>query len=96
MRENIVLTIIILVIGFFAFKFFMRASFGSKMFNWLSINAPKVGDLVRKVNIARILNTLALLSSGVPILQSITITKDITGNKFYERALSYPRRCARW
>ena len=89
MRENIVLTIIILVIGFFASKFFMKTPFGSKMFNWLSINSPKVGDLVRKVNIARITRTFGtLLSSGVPILQSITITKDITGNKYYESALT--------
>ena len=89
MRENIVLTIILLVIGFFTFKFFMKTPVGSKMFNWLSINTPKVGDLVRKVNIARITRTFGtLLSSGVPILQSITITKDITGNKFYESALT--------
>ena len=89
MRENIILTIILLVIGFFTFKFFMKTPVGSKMFNWLSINIPKVGDLVRKVNIARITRTFGtLLSSGVPILQSITITKDITGNKFYESALT--------
>jgi type IV pilus assembly protein PilC len=89
MRENIVLTIILLVVGFFASKFFLNTPVGSKMFNWLSINTPKVGDLVRKVNIARITRTFGtLLSSGVPILQSITITKDITGNKFYENALT--------
>ena len=89
MRENIVLTIIILVVGFIGSKFFLKTPIGSKMFNWLSINTPKVGDLVRKVNIARITRTFGtLLSSGVPILQSITITKDITGNKFYEDALS--------
>jgi type IV pilus assembly protein PilC len=89
MRENIVLTIILLVVGFLASKFFVNTPVGSKIFNWLSINTPKVGDLVRKVNIARITRTFGtLLSSGVPILQSITITKDITGNKFYENALT--------
>jgi type IV pilus assembly protein PilC len=89
MRDNIVLTIVIAVVAFFGFKFFVRTPVGSKLFNWLSINTPKVGDLVRKVNIARITRTFGtLLSSGVPILQSITITKDITGNKFYEDALS--------
>jgi type IV pilus assembly protein PilC len=89
MRENIILTVVILVVGFIGTKFFLRTPFGSKMFNWLSINIPKVGDLVRKVNIARITRTFGtLLSSGVPILQSITITKDITGNQFYENALN--------
>lgn len=89
MRENIILTIILVAVGFFASKFFLKTPIGSKMFNWLSINTPKVGDLVRKVNIARITRTFGtLLSSGVPILQSITITKDISGNKFYEDALA--------
>ncbi|MGB0333760.1 MAG: type II secretion system F family protein [Opitutales bacterium] len=89
MRENIVLTMIIIVVAIVGFKFLLKTPFGSKAFNWCSINLPKVGDLVRKVNIARITRTFGtLLSSGVPILQSITITKDITGNKFYENALS--------
>lgn len=89
MRENIVISIGLVVAFVVGFRFFKNMPFGSKIFNWLSINLPKVGDLVRKVNIARITRTFGtLLSSGVPILQSITITKDITGNKFYETALS--------
>jgi type IV pilus assembly protein PilC len=89
MRDNIILSVVLLVVAFFGMKFLARTSGGSKALNWLSINIPKVGDLVRKVNIARITRTFGtLLSSGVPILQSITITKDITGNKFYEDALS--------
>jgi type IV pilus assembly protein PilC len=88
MRDNILVSLGIVVVGFFGFKFFMKTPIGSRMFNWLSINTPKVGDLVRKVNIARITRTFGtLLSSGVPILQAITISKDITGNKFYENAL---------
>lgn len=90
MRDNILLTLGIAIVGFIGIKFFLRTRLGSKWFNWLSINTPKVGDLVRKVNIARITRTFGtLLSSGVPILQSITITKDITSNKFYENALSH-------
>ncbi|MDA9317409.1 type II secretion system F family protein [Puniceicoccaceae bacterium] len=89
MRDNIILTIVLLVVAVVGSKFFLNTPVGSKMFNWLSIHTPKVGDLVRKVNIARITRTFGtLLSSGVPILQAITITKDITGNKFYEDALS--------
>lgn len=89
MRGHIVLTVIILMIAFVGIKFFLKTPTGSKIFNWFSINTPKVGDLVRKVNIARITRTFGtLLSSGVPILQSITITKDITSNQFYENALT--------
>ncbi|MGB1126883.1 MAG: type II secretion system F family protein [Opitutales bacterium] len=89
MQQQKFLALALLVVLFFGFKFFLKTSFGAKIFNWCSINLPKVGDLVRKVNIARITRTFGtLLSSGVPILQSITITKDITGNAFYSNALN--------
>ncbi|MFP4157592.1 MAG: type II secretion system F family protein [Opitutales bacterium] len=89
MQENFLLTLGLIAAVFFGSKFLLRTKIGSKAFNWCSINLPKLGDLVRKVNIARITRTFGtLLSSGVPILQSITITKDISGNAFYTNALS--------
>ncbi|MFU8847326.1 MAG: type II secretion system F family protein [Opitutales bacterium] len=89
MQQNITLSLGIVIGGFFLLKFLLKTKYGSMAFNWCAINIPKVGDLVRKVNIARITRTFGtLLSSGVPILQSITITKDITGNIFYGNALS--------
>jgi type IV pilus assembly protein PilC len=89
LKGNIVVSIVLLVVLFFGSKFLLKTKAGSKAFNWLSLNTPKVGDLVRKVNIARITRTFGtLLSSGVQILQAITITKDITGNVYYTDALT--------
>jgi len=89
MQENIFISIGLVAAVFFGFKLLLRTGPGAKAFNWCAINLPKVGDLVRKVNIARITRTFGtLLSSGVPILQSITISKDITGNAFYANALN--------
>jgi Type II secretory pathway, component PulF len=89
LRDNILISLGLIVAVVFGVKFLMRTPAGSKAFNWCSINLPKVGDLVQKVNIARITRTFGtLLSSGVPILQAITITKDITGNAFYANALT--------
>ena len=88
-KDNILLSILLLVAVFVALKFLLKTPIGAKGFNWSSINFPKVGDLVRKVNIARITRTFGtLLSSGVPILQAINITKDITGNSFFSDALT--------
>ncbi|MDP4610094.1 MAG: type II secretion system F family protein [Opitutales bacterium] len=88
-RGNIIVTLILCVAVFFGIKFGLKTKPGSKMFNWCAINLPKVGGLARMVNIARITRTFGtLLSSGVPILQSITITKDITGNIYYSDALT--------
>ncbi|ADE54465.1 type II secretion system F family protein [Coraliomargarita akajimensis] len=87
-KGNFIITAILCVLAFVGFKFFLKTKIGSRGFNWFSINFPKVGDLVRKVNIARITRTFGtLLSSGVPILQSINITKDITGNAYFAGAL---------
>ena len=86
---NFVVTLIGLIVFIVGGKYLLKTEVGSKISNWFALNIPKLGDLVRKVNIARITRTFGtLLSSGVPILQSITITKDITGNIFYSNALN--------
>lgn len=88
-RGNLIVTLVLLVVLFFGFKFFLKTRVGARLFNWCAITLPRVGDLVRKVNIARITRTFGtLLSSGVPILQSMMITKDITSNVFYTNALT--------
>jgi type IV pilus assembly protein PilC len=86
---NILIDVVIIVLFVVLMKMVMRTRPAQVAFNWLSINTPKVGELARKVNIARITRTFGtLLSSGVPILQSITISKDITGNTYYSSALN--------
>ena len=86
---NFVVTLIGLIVFFVGGKYLLKTEVGSKISNWFALNIPKLGDLVRKVNIARITRTFGtLLSSGVPILQSITITRDITGNIYYSNALN--------
>ena len=89
LQEQIVASLAIVASFYVLIRLFLASPIGAKLYNWLVINIPKVGDLVRKVNIARITRTFGtLLSSGVPILQAINITKDITGNYFYARALN--------
>jgi len=47
----------------------------------MKLRAPLFGKLVRKASIARFARTLGtLISSGVPILQALTIVRDTTGN----------------
>lgn len=88
-QTNIIGTILIIVGFFVGVSFLKRTTFGKKAIDIFSLKAPKLGDLVQKVNIARITRTFGtLLSSGVPILQAITITKDIVGNSFYTHALN--------
>ena len=52
------------------------------------LKMPLVGDLVTKVAVARFARTLGtLITSGVPILQSLKITKETIGNEVIENAI---------
>ena len=56
--------------------------------DWLALKIPAVGDLVTKVAVARFARTLGtLITSGVPILQSLRITKECVGNQVVQDAI---------
>jgi len=55
----------------------------------MKLRMPVFGILIQKIAIARFSRTLGtLISSGVPILQALTITKDTSGNEVISNALS--------
>ena len=67
---------------------FKKTKIGAKVFDWLGLNVPAVKDVVGKSNISRITRTFGtLLSSGVPILQALQITRDTLSNGFFIRAM---------
>jgi len=52
------------------------------------LKIPILGSILAKTSIARFTRTLStLVSSGVPILEALTITKETCGNEVYSRAL---------
>ncbi len=57
------------------------------------LHIPVVGLLLRKIAVARFTRTLGtLISSGVPILESLDITARTSGNAVVERAISQTRK----
>ena len=53
------------------------------------LKIPVMGKLFQKANLARTTRTLgALISSGVPILEGLTITRETSGNAMYEKMYS--------
>ncbi len=57
-------------------------------FDRVILKVPKIGDLVTKIAVARFARTLGtLIMSGVPILQSLKITKETIGNEVIENAV---------
>jgi len=65
-----------------------RTRSGHYILDNLKLNLPVFGALVRRTAIARFTRTLGtLLSSGVPILQALTIVRDTSGNEVVARAI---------
>ena len=61
---------------------------GAYFFDALSLKMPVTGTLAQRSAVSRFTRTLGtLLSSGVPILQSLTIVRDTTGNRVLMKAI---------
>ena len=71
-----------------AFKVLTKIHLLKRGFDRVILKVPLVGSLVVKVSVARFANTLGtLITSGVPILQSLKITKETIGNEVIENAI---------
>src|SRR4029078_4118726 len=72
-----------------AVKFYYRTPGGRKVIDRILLKIPILGDIFRKIAVARFSRTLStLLSSGVPILQSLDITAKTSGNVIIEEAIT--------
>jgi type IV pilus assembly protein PilC len=69
------------IAGVFAYRKWVKTPAGRSTRDRLVLRVPIFGSLVRKTAMARFSNTLStLLSSGVPVLESLEITSDTVGN----------------
>ncbi|MCE2884419.1 MAG: type II secretion system F family protein [Planctomycetaceae bacterium] len=74
------------VVGIGAFIAFIRTEFGGFWWDRFKISAPVVKRMFRALYISRSLQTMGeLLNAGVPMLDTIAITGDISGNRHYKR-----------
>ncbi|HEU4685448.1 MAG TPA: type II secretion system F family protein [Nitrospira sp.] len=72
----------------FATKKYYATPKGRLVIDKLLLKAPIVGDLIRKASVAKFTRTLGtLLSSGVPLLEGLSICAKTSGNKVIENAL---------
>src|SRR6476659_3423713 len=84
------LVILATVIGStLAIRFYYKTPGGRKVIDRILLKIPILGDIFRKIAVARFSRTLStLLSSGVPILQSLDITARTAGNMIVEEAIT--------
>ena len=88
-RHNILKTLGALVVAWILLLLFLKTKFGRLLWDNLKLRAPAVGPVVSKVAISRFCRTLGtLISSGVPILQALTIVKETAGNVVISNAVA--------
>jgi type IV pilus assembly protein PilC len=74
------------------FTFLMRTPATRAIFDRYILKAPLFGPLVRKASVARFTRTLGtMVSSGVPIVDSLEIVSKTSGNMTIEKAILHVR-----
>ena len=67
------------------FIFGRRTEPGRKMWDWVKIHLPIAGPMFRKVCLSRSIRTLGtMIQSGVPMLDALQLSADVSGNHYYE------------
>lgn len=88
-KDHFIVTIGVLAVLVVLFMLFIKTKFGRYAFDKFKLKMPAVGPVVSKVAISRFTRTLGtLISSGVPILQALTIVKETSGNVIVANAVA--------
>ena len=92
-KHYILYMIVAVVVLIFLFKRFYKSEKGRALVDNLVLKTPVFGMLLRKVAVAKFTRTLGtMISSGVPILDSLEIVAATAGNKTIEEALRETRQ----
>jgi type IV pilus assembly protein PilC len=88
MKGNIHWIILAIIAFVFAFKQYANTKGGRKTIDTWSLKLPVFGDLLKKTAVARFTRTLGtMMSSGVPILDSLEIVAKTAGNVVLEEII---------
>ncbi|MDX1953533.1 MAG: type II secretion system F family protein [Verrucomicrobiota bacterium] len=90
MANNFLASLGTVVAVFIAIKLLItKTKIGRRLFDKVKLHFPLLGPVISKVAIARFTRTLGtLVSSGVPILQALTIVKETSGNIIVSEAVA--------
>jgi type IV pilus assembly protein PilC len=87
-KSYLPIVIAIVIILVIVLQRYYKTENGKRRIDDLMLKLPIFGELLRKVAIARFARTLGtLVSSGVPILESLNIVAGAAGNKVVEEAI---------
>jgi type IV pilus assembly protein PilC len=93
LQRNILFLIMGAAGAVYAIKWYYSTPKGRLIMDRLFLKLPVMGDLIRKAAVAKFTRTLGtLITSGVPILEGLTITSKTAGNKVVEGAILMARQ----
>jgi len=88
MRNYFIYIFIILALSVYLIKKLLDTERGRIWWDSVTLSLPVFGTLVNKLILARFCRMLsAMLKSGIPILEALSITRDTVGNKILSRAV---------
>ena len=77
----------------FGFRAYYNSTNGRRVIDAITLKVPVLGQLMRKIAVARFCRTLStLLASGVSILEALDITARTAGNAIIEEAIMTTRK----
>jgi type IV pilus assembly protein PilC len=86
------LIVVLVAIGYFISRYYKTYN-GRRVIDGFMLKMPILGELLRKIAVARFCRTLATLTtSGVPILEGLEITAKTSGNAIIEDAIMLTRK----
>ena len=89
LRNNWIVLTVIFAGLFYAFKKWKSTDRGEYLFDKYLLKAIVIGDLLRKVAVAKFTRTLGtLITSGVPILDGMDVVAKTAGNRVVEEAIN--------
>jgi type IV pilus assembly protein PilC len=90
--QNFFIIIGLIAGSYWSGKTFYASTRGRQMFDAFILKTPLVGNLIRKVAVAKFTRTMGtMVASGVPILDALEIVAKSAGNHTIEMAINYTR-----
>ena len=88
-RHHILPTLGCAAVVWILFLLFLKTKVGRLIWDKFKLKMPAIGPVISKIAISRFTRTLGtLVSSGVPILQALTIVKETAGNVVISNAVA--------
>jgi len=87
-QNNFITIALVIVLVIVAYNVAAKTTKGREVVDAIKLRVPLFGDLIKKGSISRFSRTLGtLVTSGVPILQALNITRDTAGNVVLSNAI---------